>query len=94
MMDIIASVEENQRDIEWLKGIIGAYGHMLAREGRTIKNFLRGTIGSTMWLDGLNDEEWSVLWNEIMPLVFKEARQRGETGEGDDGQDNQIKETR
>ena len=84
-MDIIASVEENQRNIEWLKGIIGAYGHMLAMEGRTIETFLRGTIGSAMWLDGLSDEEWSVLWNEIMPSVFEEARQRSAIEEGDDG---------
>ena len=78
-MDVIAAVEENQRDIEWLKGIVGVYGYMLGGEGRRIETFLHGTIGSATWLEGLDDDEWSMLWDEMMPQVFEEAKKRGET---------------
>lgn len=39
---------------------------------------LRRTVGSLLWLDSLNDDEWNVLWNEIAPHLLRMAHQRNE----------------
>lgn len=38
--------------------------------------FLRRTIGSAPWLDYLDDEQWRVLSEEIMPIYRRAERRR------------------
>ena len=65
--------------LDWLERMIGVYGFMLSAESRNIETFLRATIGSDLWLMGLNDKEWRRLWDEIVPPLMKEAQSRGES---------------
>lgn len=43
--------------------------------------FLRRTIGSAPWLDLLDNEQWRVLSEKIMPAYRKAELLRGATGE-------------
>lgn len=65
--------------VAWLERMVGVYGYMLSAEGRTIETFLKATIGFDLWLMGLNDKEWRMLWDEVMPPLMKEAQSRGES---------------
>ena len=62
--------------IEWLEGMIGVYGFLLAQKGLTIERVLRATIGNALWLDEVNDDDWRVLWHEIAPVLLHHARRR------------------
>ena len=64
--------------IEWLESMIGVYGFLLAQKGLTIEQVLRNTIGNVLWLDGVNDDGWRMLWDEIAPVLLRHAQERGE----------------
>lgn len=48
--------------------------HVVDRE---IAN-LRRLIGSGLWLDTLDDDQWRILWSEIVPSLLSHAKLRGE----------------
>jgi len=64
--------------IEWLEGIAGVYGFLLAQKGLTIERVLKATVGNDLWLDGVNDDHWNMLWNEVVLVLLCHARKRGE----------------
>ena len=64
--------------IEWMESMIGVYGFLLAQKGLTIEQALRNTIGNSLWLNGVDDDGWQMLWNEIVPVLFRHAQKRGE----------------
>jgi len=43
---------------------------------RKAMGFLRRTIGSGLWLDSLEDDDWCILWDEIAPPLIKQAAMR------------------
>lgn len=60
--------------IEWLESMTGVYGFLLAQKGLTIEQALRNTIGNALWLDGVDDDGWRVLWDEIVPVLLRHAQ--------------------
>ena len=64
--------------IEWLESVVGVYGYLLAEKGLTIERVLRATVGNALWLDGVDDQDWNVLWNEVVPVLLRHAQGRGE----------------
>ena len=64
--------------IEWLENIVGIYGFLLAEKGLTVERVLKATVGNDLWLDGVNDEHWDMLWNEIAPVLLRHAQGRGD----------------
>lgn len=64
--------------IAWLESMISVYGFLLAQKGLTIEQALRNTIGNALWLDGVNDQHWRMLWDEIVPVLLRHAHGRGE----------------
>ena len=68
-----------EQRIEWLENTVGVYGFLLAEKGLTIERVLRATVGNDLWLDGVNDDEWRILWTEIMPVFLRHAQKRPTT---------------
>jgi hypothetical protein len=64
--------------IEWLENTVGVYGFLLAEKGLTIERVLRATVGNDLWLDGVDDDGWRMLWHEIAPVLLHHAQGRGE----------------
>jgi len=64
--------------IEWLESMMGVYGFLLAQKGLTIEQGLRYTIGNALWLNGIDDQGWRMLWDEIVPVLLRHAQERGE----------------
>lgn len=64
--------------IEWLESTVGVYGFLLAQKGLTIERVLKATAGNDLWLNGVNADDWRMLWDEIVPVLLHHARQRGE----------------
>ena len=64
--------------IEWLENTVGVYGFLLAQKGLTIERVLRATVGNDLWLRGVNDDHWNMLWNEIVPVLVRHGQERGE----------------
>jgi len=81
MTDLIAEVERLRKELAKMTGALSYQDWVeqeTDRQQKLIMASLRRFAGSAMWLDGLTDEDWKVLWTEIMPWVLKEANQRGE----------------
>ena len=79
MADLIAEVERLRGE---RAGMAGTHSYQdwveqeTTRQQKLAMATLRRFIGSAIWLDGLTDEDWKVLWVEIMPWVLKEANRR------------------